>query len=65
MTAADLLSYALFGVGLLAFASYFVRRRALGRDPSPAGVESDAALRRQLRLHLIVGAAALIGAAVL
>ena len=59
------LSFALFGVALLAFASYFVRARALGRDTSPAGVEADAALRRQLRLHLIVGVVGLIGAALL
>ena len=62
---ANALSFALFGVALLAFVSYFVRKRALGRDTSPAGVEADAALRRQLRLHLIVGVVALIGAALL
>ena len=62
---ANALSYSLFGVALLAFVSFFVRARALGRDSSPAGVESDAALRRQLRLHLIVGFVALIGAALL
>ena len=62
---ANSLSFALFGVALLAFVSYFVRARALGRDTSPAGVEADAALRRQLRLHLIVGFVALIGAALL
>lgn len=61
----DTISYALFGVGLLAIASYFVRARALGRDPSPAGAEADAALRRQLRLQLILGVVALGGAALL
>jgi hypothetical protein len=61
----NVLSYTFFGVGLLAFASWFVRKRALGRDPSPAGLEADAALRRQLRLQLILGFVALIGAAVL
>jgi len=64
MTANEL-SVALFGVALLAFVSYFVRARALGRDTSPAGVEADAALRRHLRLHLLVGFMALIGAALL
>ena len=62
---AKALSVALWGVALVAFGSFFVRRRALGRDTSPAGVEADAALRRQLRLHLIVGVVGLIGAALL
>ena len=62
---ADVLSYAFFGLALLAFASWFVRRRALGRDTSPAGVEADAARRRQLRIQLIVGVLALAGAALL
>lgn len=62
---ADLVSYALFGVALVAFVSYFVRARALGRDRSPAGIEADATLRRQLRLNLILGFEALAGAALL
>ena len=64
MTSSEL-SFALFGVALLAFGSFFVRRRKLGRDTSPAGAEADAALRRQLRLHLILGFVALAGAALL
>lgn len=59
------LSVACFCVALIAFVSYFFRARRLGRDTSPAGVEADIALRRQLRLHLIVGLAALAGAALL
>ena len=62
---ANIISYALFAVGVLAIGFYFVRRRALGRDPSPAGVEADAALRRQLRLQLILGVMGFIGAAIL
>lgn len=62
---ADQLSVALFGVALLAFVSYFVRARALGRDDSPAGREADATLRRHLRLHLVIGFMALMGAALL
>ena len=61
----DVISYAFFGVAVLAFASYFVRARALGRDASPAGIEADASLRRQLRLHLILGVVSLGGAALL
>lgn len=62
---ATVISYVLFAVGVLAIGSYFVRRRALGRDTSPAGVAADAALRRQLRLQLILGILGFIGAAVL
>lgn len=65
ITTTDAVSYALFGVALLAFASYFVRARALGRDTTPAGIEADTALRRQLRLHLILGVVSLAGAALL
>lgn len=62
---ATYLSYGFFGIALVAFGSYLLRARALGRDTTPAGVEADAVLRRQLRVHLIVGVLALAGAALL
>ena len=61
----DAVSYALFGLAVVSFASYWVRARRLGRDTSPAGVAADDAARRQLRVHVVVGIIALIGAALL
>lgn len=62
---ADRWSYVLFAVAILAFASYLVRARKLGRDASRAGVTADAALRRQLRFHVVIGVLAFMGAALL
>ena len=65
VTVRDVLSFAAYGVGLVAWLAFFWRAHGLGREPSTTGLAADAARKRQLRWIAALGAMMLVLAALL